>query len=161
MSHQQQQQHSGIKDNDYLTENYQRRPQTFEPWFTLSLLKSTKSSFVVDNHGNSCAHTVSMPLDDDDDDDDYLVTAAATDVLPVLVSLSEISNVVNNEQVTASTCRWHVLLLMQPLLVILVSAVLQHTTSLRNVSSWLFREHCFFLATKQWLKLPHISHTDS
>jgi len=48
-------------------------------------------------------------------------------MLPVLVSLCEISDVVNNQQVGTTTCRWHVLLLMQPLLVILVTAILQHT----------------------------------
>jgi len=48
-------------------------------------------------------------------------------MLPVLVSLCEISDVVNNQQVGTTTCRWHVLLFMQPLLVILVTAVLQHT----------------------------------
>jgi len=71
--------------------------------------------------------TVGMPPDDDDDSSLTVPssTAATRNVLPVLVSLSEILDVVSNQQVTTSAGRWHVLFLMKPLLVILVSAVLQ------------------------------------
>jgi len=55
-------------------------------------------------------------------------------LLPVLISLSEFSDVVNNQQVTASTCSWHVLLLMQPLLVILISAILQPNQTIHLLS---------------------------
>jgi len=53
-----------------------------------------------------CDHLVCTPS---------TTTAAAAAVVtgvPVLVSLCKLADVVSNQQVAASTCRWHVLLLM-------------------------------------------------
>jgi len=37
-----------------------------QPWSTLSLPSSTKSSFMTEDRGNSYAHIVGVPPDDDD-----------------------------------------------------------------------------------------------
>ena len=69
-------------------------------------------------------------------------------VLPVFVGLSEIADVVNNQQVGAATCGRHVAPLLQPLLVILITSILhthtQQHTCIINSTPVLSITHLYF-----------------
>ena len=45
--------------------------------------------------------------------------------LPVLITLCQLSDVIDKQQVRLTTCCWHQMLLVQPLLIVLVATVLQ------------------------------------